>query len=79
MRLTDFFAGNNHITDPNQAAQNQTVQGQPSAVGQTAVSGSRMSGLTPGQVVRGELVSSENGEVQIKLLNDLLIDAKLDR
>ena len=79
MRLTDFFAGNNHIADPNQAAQNQAVQGQSAAAGQTAGSGSRMSELTPGQVVRGELVSSENGEVQIKLLNDLLIDAKLDR
>lgn len=79
MRLTDFFAGNNHITDSNQATQSQTVQGQPAAAGQTAGSGSRMSGLTPGQVVRGELVSSENGEVQIKLLNDLLINAKLDR
>lgn len=76
MRLTDFFAGNNHIAD--QAAQNQTVQGQSAAVGQTAGSSSRMNGLTPGQVVRGELVSSENGEVQLKLLNDLLIDAKLD-
>lgn len=81
MRLTDFFTGNNQIANSNQASQSQAAQGQSAAASarQTEVTGSaQMRGLTPGQVVRGELVSSENGEVQIKLLNDLLIGAKLD-
>lgn len=79
MRLTDFFTGNNQIANPNQASQSQAAQGQSAAARQAEAGNSaQMRELTPGQVVRGELVSSENGEVQIKLLNDLLIGAKLD-
>lgn len=78
MRLTDFFLGNHQIT-----AQN-AVQGQASAAAQRPPeqggSGSaRLQNLTPGQIIRGELISADNGGVQIKLLNDLLLDAKLDR
>ena len=53
-----------------QAGQSQTVQERSASVSARqaeAGNGSGASGLTPGQVVRGELVSSENGEVQIKL------------
>lgn len=65
-----------------QAGQSQTVQERSASVSARqaeAGNGSGASGLTPGQVVRGELVSSENGEVQIKLQNDMLIGAKLER
>lgn len=79
MRLTDFFFGNNQIN-----TQNPAVQGQASAAAQRPPeqggSGSaRLQNLTPGQIIRGELISTDNGGVQIKLLNDLLLDAKLDR
>lgn len=77
MRLSDLFTGNNQIS-----AQNQTSLQQMAPVRQpegSSAQGSQMQNLTPGQVLSGELVSSENGEVQIKLLNDLLLDAKLDQ
>lgn len=76
MRLTDFFLGNHQIT-----AQN-AVQGQASAAAQRPPEqggSARLQNLTPGQIIRGELVSTDNGGVQIRLLNDLLLDAKLDR
>ena len=38
-----------------------------------------MSDLTPGQVIRGELVSTEDGQIQIKLSNDTLVNARLDQ
>lgn len=76
MRLTDFFLGNHQIT-----AQN-AVQGQASAAAQRPPEqggSARLQNLTPGQIIRGELISADNGGVQIRLLNDLLLDAKLDR
>ena len=78
MRISDIY-GNNSIT-----GQGRGIQGQETtALGQsTALSGTgerALSDLTPGKVIRGELVSTENGQVQIKLSNDTLVNARLDQ
>lgn len=77
MRLTDLFLGNHQITE-----QNPAVQGQASAAAprpQEQGGNTRLQNLTPGQIIRGELISMDNGGVQIKLLNNLLLNAKLDQ
>lgn len=76
MRVTDIYV-NNSITN-----QGQNVRGQEDAVlsrGGDQQSAKGLSELTPGQVIRGEMVRSEDGQVQIKLANDTLVNARLDQ
>lgn len=75
MRLTDLFAGNNQITVQNQVRTGQDIPVQR----QTAPSDAgKMADIAPGQIVKGELVQSEDGGVQIRLPGNVLLNAGLD-
>lgn len=69
MRLTEWFS-QDKIAD---SGRTQTVNSR------TAEQVNRqIHALTPGQTLRGEVVSREGNNVQIRLLQDVLIDAKVD-
>lgn len=69
MRLTEWFS-QDKIAD---SGRTQTVNSR------TAEQVNRqIHALTPGQILRGEVVSREGNNAQIRLLQDVLIDAKLD-
>ena len=76
MKISDIYA-NNQITN-----QGRTAQGQEVVVLQGAGQAQESTGLrdfAPGQILRGELVGTENGDIQIKLSNNTLINARLDQ
>ena len=76
MKISDIYA-NNQITN-----QGRTAQGQEVVVRQGAGQAQESTGLrdlAPGQILRGELVGTENGDIQIKLSNNTLINARLDQ
>ena len=69
MRLTEWFS-QDKIAD---SGRTQTVNSR------TAEQVNRqIHALTPGQILRGEVVSREGNNAQIRLLQDVLIDAKVD-
>ena len=69
MKLTGWFS-QDKITD------NSRVQ----ATGSTSTEqvNRQIRTLVPGQTLRGEVVSREGNNAQIRLLQDVLIDAKVD-
>lgn len=78
MRVTDVYV-NNSIGNPGRDIQGQTgVLAQGNGQEQTA-SAKELANLTPGEVIRGELVTTKEGQVQIKLSNETLLNAKLDQ
>lgn len=72
MKLTDFFTGDKSKIDTTSKSQNH------SAIS-SAVMNRQIRSLVPGQTIRGELVSREGNEVQIKLSEDLTIKARLEQ
>lgn len=72
MKLTDFFTGEKSKIDTTSKSQNH------SAIS-SAVMNRQIRSLVPGQTIRGELISREGNEVQIKLSEDLTIKARLEQ
>ena len=72
MKLTDFFTGDKSKIDTTSKSQNHT------AVSSTVMN-RQIRSLAPGQTIRGELISREGNEVQIKLSEDLTIKARLEQ
>lgn len=73
MRLTDIFAGrtkNEDVGRPQKAA---------SASSNTAAVNRQIRSMTPGQTIQGEIVSRNGGEVQIRMADDILMNARLDQ
>lgn len=70
MKLTEFFTGDKQITDPGRAQQN--------TVRNDAVS-RQIRSMIPGQTIQGEVVSKNGNEVQIRLSDDLMLQARLDQ
>ena len=73
MRLTEYFLTRNQIT-ANQNAQAESTRlpvGNPSPEGMKL-----LQSLQPGQIITGQVLAGENGEVSLKLLNDLMVQAK---
>lgn len=69
MKLTGWFsqdkiADNSRVQTPNNANTEQVNR--------------QISALVPGQTLRGEVVSREGNNAQIRLLQDVLVDAKVD-
>lgn len=69
MKLTGWFsqdkiADNSRVQTPNNANTEQVNR--------------QIRALVPGQTLRGEVVSREGNNVQIRLLQDVLVDAKVD-
>ena len=79
MKLNDL-QGREQIRDTNYNRDSMNVNqrngaAQPNALDAKAIS----SELQPGKVISGEVIANEKGDLQIKLLNDLLLNAKLDQ
>ena len=73
MRLTEYFLTRNQIT-ANQNAQAESTRlpvGNPSPEEMKL-----LQSLQPGQIITGQVLAGENGEVSLKLLNDLMVQAK---
>ena len=69
MKLTGWFsqdkiADNSRVQTPNNANTEQVNR--------------QIRALVPGQTLRGEVVSREGNNAQIRLLQDVLVDAKVD-
>ncbi len=69
MKLTGWFT-------QDKIAENNRIQTPDS--GNTEQANRQIRSLVPGQTLRGEVVSREGGNAQIRLLQDVLIDAKVD-
>lgn len=70
MRLTELFTGEKQISDAGKTQQN---------IGKTDVVNRQIRSMVPGQTIQGEVISKNGGEVQIRLSEDLMLQAKLDR
>lgn len=70
MRLTEFLTGQKSIKD--------TGKTQQSTVRNDAVN-RQIRSLTPGQTIQGEVVSRNGSEVQIRLADDMMLQARIDR
>ena len=64
MVLTGKIADNSRVQTPNNANTEQVNR--------------QIRALVPGQTLRGEVVSREGNNAQIRLLQDVLVDAKVD-
>lgn len=82
MRLTELFRNtaqvntNTNATNVTQSASAQATTSQGRIA--NAAAQQILASLSPGDTVRGEIVSTDGGSVQIRLANNALIDAKLD-
>lgn len=71
MRLTEIFTGDRQVTDAGKSQ--QTVP-----TGNTQMS-RQIRSLVPGQTIQGELINRNGNEVQIKVSDDMVLNAKLDQ
>ena len=71
MKLSQLFSGDTH-------AENVTRPQTPSPA-QAAYLSRQIRSLVPGQTITGEVLSRDGGEVQIKLSEDLVVNARVDR
>ncbi|MBO4290672.1 MAG: hypothetical protein J5898_02050, partial [Lachnospiraceae bacterium] len=74
MKISDLFS-QNQISNQSRNVQESTAGNTLPSSSQTA----QLKGLVPGQIVRGELVADQDGNVQIRLAGDVTVEAKLDR
>lgn len=70
MRLTELFTGEKQITDAGKTQQN---------IGKNDVINRQIRSMVPGQTIRGEVISKNGGEMQIRLSEDLVLQARLDQ
>lgn len=71
MRLSQLFGGEKHIEENGRAAQPQPAR--------TAEVNRQVRALAPGQTIRGEVVSRNGGEIQIRLSEDVVLNARVDQ
>lgn len=74
MKLTDFF-NSGQLKNTNTQAATQSV----SNSAQNASISRQIQALTPGQTLQGEVVSREGNQVQIKVADDFILEAKVDQ
>ncbi|MCM1045409.1 MAG: flagellar hook-length control protein FliK [Candidatus Gastranaerophilales bacterium] len=72
MRLTDFFAGDRKISDRESAPKQVPAS-------KSALVNRQIRSLTPGQTIQGEVVSRNGSEVQVRMTNDVVLNARLDQ
>lgn len=75
MRLPDLFTREKTIADAGKAPQNMGHHG--AVRGDTA--NHQLHALTPGQTVQGEIVSKNGNEVQIRLFDDVVLQARVEQ
>lgn len=71
MKLSQLFSGDTHAEN--------VVRPQPPSPAQAAYMSRQIRSLVPGQTIMGEVLSREGGEVQIRLSEDLVLNARVDR
>lgn len=71
MKLTQLFSGENR-TD-------QAAKAAPPASAQTEQLARQIRSLVPGQTINGEIVARNGNEVQIRLSEDMVLNARIDR
>ncbi len=74
MKLTDVFH-NGQLKNTNTQAAGQSV----ASNGQSASVSRQIQALTPGQTLQGEVVSREGNQVQIRVADDFVLEAKVDQ
>lgn len=71
MKLTDLFSAKTNIENSTQPLRDQPVR---------ITDGARqLQSLTPGQTLQGEVVSRKGSEVQLRLGDDMLLNARVDK
>lgn len=70
MRLSELFTGEKTITD--------TSRIQSGTAGNSAVN-RQIQSLVPGQTIQGEVVSRNGNELQVRVADDMVLQARLDR
>lgn len=74
MKLTDIFnSGQLKNTGTQTAGGSQAVSAQNASVGR------QIQALAPGQTLQGEVISREGNQVQIKVADDFILEAKVDQ
>lgn len=73
MKLSDFFSINPRKTT---GSQKQTASADPA---RTALLNRQIRALTPGQTISGEIVARNGSEVQIRLSEDMVLNARVEQ
>ena len=71
MKLTQLFSGETRTEQPAKAAQPTPVQAEQMA--------RQIRSLVPGQTISGEIIARNGNEVQIRLSEDMVLNARIDR
>lgn len=72
MKLSQLFTGDVHIEESGRTAQNPSARS-------AADINRQIHSLVPGQTIRGEIVSRNGSEVQIRLSEDMVLNARVDQ
>ncbi len=76
MKLTQIFSGETHVDGRHSVDSQGHIQQTPA---QTENINRQIRSLVPGQTISGEIVSRNGGEVQIKVSEDMILNARVDR
>lgn len=71
MKLSQLFGGETHIEENSHTTQPQSAS--------TADINRQIRSLVPGQTVRGEVVARNGSEIQIRLSEDMVLNARVDQ
>lgn len=72
MKLSQLFTGEVHIEENGRTSQTQSARS-------VADVNRQIHSLVPGQTIRGEIVSRNGSEIQIKLSDDMVLNARVDQ
>lgn len=72
MKLSQLFTGSLNTEDTVHTAQTQSARN-------VADINRQIRSLIPGQTIRGEILSREGGEIQLRLSEDLILNARVDQ
>ncbi len=72
MKLTDVFANGQLKNTSTQTANAQSVNAQSASVGR------QIQALAPGQTLQGEVIARDGNQVQIRVADDFILEAKVD-
>lgn len=71
MKLTELFTGEKQITDNGKSSQTTPVR--------TDTVNRQIRSMVPGQTIQGEVVAKNGNEVQIRVADDVILQARLDK
>lgn len=71
MKLSQLFGGETHIEENSHTTQPQSAR--------TADVNRQIRSLVPGQTIRGEVVARNGSEIQIRLSEDMVLNARVDQ